>query len=388
MANGASTATSSGGLLGNAWDWLTTGFGGSNNPGSPLSGLGNLLGGITGTGNPLADIFAIISFINEGEMTQEQAGFIKNLLDQQTSAVNTAMDPNKLSAYRTAETPQGMSPETFQALMQGFTPQGQSASTLASNMAALTPAGMTPGSFAANMGALTPQGMSPGSYGDIATRLTGTLSQPFIANALNPVTAQLAASGQNESAPVRQYVSEQALAPYALQLSQMGQEGANQMVSQGLQEQQFGYGGAGQLLNQYLTEQGTGASFAKDLLSQYLTEQQTGFAGAGDFLNQLLTEQGLGANMSQFGLSLPRETPYAMPNFGYVDPSTANLLSLLTGTGGANASGAGTGTGAGGGAVSGISSFLNSPIMTNGGLGGVGSGSPGDLLNNFLGNIS
>lgn len=247
--------TSIGSLLNSGWNFL---FGGPSSPGGQPAGL---ISGLTGNTNPLFDIMAILSFINEGQLTQEQSDFMNKVLSAQGGALNTTSDPNKLAAWRTA----------------------------------LTPHGQTATDFANNMNALTPQGMSPGTYGQIANDLTGTLSGPFVANALNPVNAELAAEGQNQSGPYMQYVSEQALAPYSLQLSEMGQAGANQM------------------------------------LNQFMTEQGFGFSGAQDLLNQLLSEQSMGQGLTQFGLSLPAQTPYSIPNFSVVNPSnTSDLFSLLS----------------------------------------------------------
>src|SRR5215469_2570885 len=103
MASGLPTAGQSGilGLLNSLWTGNT-----SFNPNSPFSSLSNFLGGLTGSSNPLYDIMAILSFINEGQVTQDQLNFMQNVMSKQTGSLNTASSPNELSAWRTALTPQ------------------------------------------------------------------------------------------------------------------------------------------------------------------------------------------------------------------------------------------------------------------------------------------
>lgn len=246
---------SGGGLL----DFLGGGFGSSAgfDPSNPLSNLGSLLGGITGSSNPLFDVMALMSFINEGQLTSEQMGFIKNVLDQQSSAMNTAMNPNKLMAYQTALTPQ------------------------------------TPGlSF-------SPASTSPGQLATNAGKITGGLSQPFITNTLNPVDARLAASGQATSPSTRQYVSEQALAPAQLQLSQMGMQGA------------------------------------EDIMGQQTSIDQMQLQAALAELQAHLQTLGMGQQSAEFGLSLPFAAQPKYPTFGVQNPiDTTSLSALLGGSGG------------------------------------------------------
>lgn len=212
------------GFLGNIGNFLTGGFTGGTG-----GGLGGLLSGITGSTNPLNDVMALLSFINEGQLTQEQMGFIQNVLGQQTGAMNVAGNPNRVSAFRTAETP----------------PQ------------------ITPGQFAGDVSQLTPPSWTPSQYSNTVNQLTQPLSQALTYSTLNPVKASLAAQGQNESAPTQQYVSQQALAPFVQQNQQLAESGANQLMSQ--QEQNYGYGlqGAGQVLNQNLSQEQLGQALAQ-----------------------------------------------------------------------------------------------------------------------------
>lgn len=244
------------GFLGNIGNFLTGGF----TPGMG-AGLGGLLSGITGSTNPLNDVMALLSFINEGQLTQEQMGFIKNVLGQQTGALNVASNPNRISAFRTAETP----------------PQ------------------ITPNQFRNDVSALTPPSWTPQQYSSTVSQLTQPLSQALTYSTLNPVDARLAASGQNESAPTRQYVSQQALAPFVQQNQQLAESGANQLMSQ--QEQNYGYG----------------------------------LTGAENVLNQNLSQEQLGQALAQFGLQLPFSANPVYPTFGYRNPIDLSSLDSLLG---------------------------------------------------------
>jgi len=190
-------------------------------------GIGGLLKGITGSANPLVDIMALAEFINQAQIGQEQQGLMTDVIGNQKSALNTAMDPAKLSAW---------------------------------------------------IKALTPKGWSPDKYAQVSNQLTNKLSQPFIENTLNPVNAELAAEGRNTSPTTSQYVSEQALAPYNIQEQQMGQSGAQSLMQ------------------------------------------------------QLLSLLGMGESNAEFSLRTPNETPYNIPNFGFMDPG---------GSGGFNVGGSG-----------------------------------------------
>jgi hypothetical protein len=199
-------------LLTGGGNWLTGGFNTSptSGPGT-ATGLAGLLGGATGSTNPIYDIMAILSFINEGQLTQEQMGFIKNTLNQQSSSLGTATNPNALSAWRTATTPRPMG---------------------------------------------IPGTESPTQYADTINQLTNRLTQPFIYNTLNPVQANLAAQGQATSPTTSQYVSEQALAPYNIQEQQLAQTGANTLLSDQLQRDQMA-------LNQYMADQQMGQNLTQ-----------------------------------------------------------------------------------------------------------------------------
>lgn len=241
-----------GGFPSNLGNWLTSGFSGID----PSSGLGGLLSGLTGSTNPLFDIMALMSFINEGQLTSEQMGFIKNVLDQQSSAMSTAMNPNMLAARMTALTPQ--------APGVGFSAASTSPQELATN----------------------------------AGKITGGLSQPFINNTLNPVNAQMAASGQALSPATRQYVSEQALAPAQMQLSQAGLSGA------------------------------------ENIMGQQTSIDQMNLSAALAELQAKLTEQGTGLTAAEFGLQLPFAAQPKYPTFGVQNPmDISSLFSLIGGSG-------------------------------------------------------